>query len=212
MLAIGSFGSISRDSALAAAGGSPGRDDGAAAEPGGAGREVTSSTGASSGGTTFVFPLAGAPAPVRRTPIGSASSSAVGTMAGMRGPPADGVLAAAVAITGISSRRGSAVAAVGRSLTRLDSSSGFLPLAANFWIVKPAMTISVSTNRPSASRPFFETARRWRSATFGIPASPGSGAMVFGSSSGPLSTRSSARTGSFIAPPRCVVRSTSCPP
>ena len=95
-----------------------------------AGRVDTSSTGASSGGATLVFPPLGAPEPVRRTPIGSANSSAVGTIAGIR--EVVGIEALAADGGGISSRRGSAVAAVGRSLTRLDSaSSAFLPLAAN---------------------------------------------------------------------------------
>ena len=58
------------------------------------GRVDTSRAGASSGAIGRAPPPEGADCPVRRTPIGSAASSAVGTIAGMRGS----VLA--VALTG----------------------------------------------------------------------------------------------------------------
>jgi len=120
---MGSFGSTSWPGSVAEAK-SARLVDGVLGEAVAPGREETSSTGASSGGMDFGPPLPDEPWPVRRTPIGSAASAAVGTSAGMRGA---GALAGGG--DGISSLRGSAVAAVGRSLTRLDSaSSDFLPL------------------------------------------------------------------------------------
>jgi hypothetical protein len=128
------------------------------------GRVVTSRTGASSGGTTFGPPDAGAPDPVRRTPMGSARSSAVGVSAGMRGAVATAALAAGAG--GISSRRGSEVAAVGLSFTSFDSSSAFLPLAEKRWIVKAATATREPISRarpadPSSTSRCAAGPRRW---------------------------------------------------
>ena len=83
---------------------------------------------------------------------------------------------------GISSRRGLAVTAVGLSLTRrVSASSDFLPMAVKRCTAAAATATSDSTSKPMASRPLRDSAIGRRSATLGMPGSPGSGAMVFGS-------------------------------
>lgn len=87
--------------------------------------------------------------------MGSASSSAVGVSAGMRGAVATAALA--VGGGGISSRRGSDVAAVGLSFTSLDSaSSTFLPPAETRWTVYAATATIEPISSATASRPFFD--------------------------------------------------------
>ena len=91
--------------------------------------------------------------------MGSASSSAVGVSAGMRGAAATAALA--VGAGGISSRRGSEVAAVGLSFTSLDSaSSAFLPLAETRWTVYAATATMEPINSATASSPFFDIETR----------------------------------------------------
>ena len=134
-------------------------------------------TGASSGGATFCSPDAGAPVPVRRTPMGSTRSSAVGVRAGMRGAAATAALA--VGAAGISSLRRSAVAAVGLSRTSFESaSSDFLPLPVKRWIVNAETATREPISSATASKPFFEIELRRLAATLGMPGSPGSGEIV----------------------------------
>ena len=69
--------------------------------------------------------------------------------------------ALAVGAGGISSLRGSDVAAVGLSFTSLDSaSSAFLPLAETRWTVYAATATMEPINSATASSPFFDIETR----------------------------------------------------
>jgi hypothetical protein len=115
--------------------------------------------------------------------MGSATSSAVGVKAGMRGAVVTAAVAAGAG--GISSWRGSDVAAVGLSFISFDpASSALLPLAEKRWIAKAATATREPMSRTTASRPFVDTAMRCRVATLGMPGSPGSGEIVLPSASG----------------------------